>query len=319
MSAGRIAALAALALILTGAASAEPFLPAFAVPATVSANRQEPLTSLRLPVGPFADGAMRTELVEGPLDQTAWRLQAPGQTTLQLLSPLREQLAREGWRTLFECETEACGGFDFRYGMDVMPEPDMHVDLRDFRYLAAERGTGAARQVVEILVSRSAVSGFAQVTQVGGRLPAPPTADPAPGDPPPAPPAEAGDPESLPARLLSGEAVALDDLVFASGSAELADGDSGSLAALAGVLRADPAARVILVGHTDASGPLDANMALSRRRAEAVRVRLVEGFGIDPARIEAEGVGYLAPRADNRTEEGRRLNRRVEAMLTSTP
>ena len=59
-------------------------------------------------------------------------------------------------------------------------------------------------------------------------------------------------------------------------------------------------------------------MALSRRRAAEVKHRLEEQFGIEPARIEAQGVGYLVPRASNLTEEGRERNRRVEAVLTST-
>jgi outer membrane protein OmpA-like peptidoglycan-associated protein len=75
---------------------------------------------------------------------------------------------------------------------------------------------------------------------------------------------------------------------------------------------------VAIVGHTDASGGLEANIALSRKRAQAVRNVLIEAFGVPAAQIQAEGVGYLSPRASNLTEAGRTQNRRVEVMLTST-
>ena len=67
----------------------------FSGPADETGTRAEVLTSYRLPVGPFADGAVATRLTEGALDQRAWRLDAPGMTTLQLLLPLRDQEARD--------------------------------------------------------------------------------------------------------------------------------------------------------------------------------------------------------------------------------
>lgn len=70
-----------------------------------------------------------------------------------------------------------------------------------------------------------------------------------------------------------------------------------------------------MVGHTDDTGDLQANIAVSTRRAEAVRTRLIDAHGVAPDRIEAKGVGYLAPMASNATAQGRSLNRRVEAVL----
>ena len=117
---------------------------------------------------------------------------------------------------------------------------------------------------------------------------------------------------------MSGGAVALDDLVFASGSSSLTEGSYASLADLAAWLQANPEMTIALVGHTDASGGLEGNIALSRKRADSVRARLIETYDVPTRQVEAQGVGYLSPRASNLTEAGRNKNRRVEVILTST-
>lgn len=287
------------------------------LPAKIVAEerRSEAPGSYALPVGPFDGRAVPVRQVVGAVDQRAYRLDAEGLTTLALMAPLRDQIVAEGFTVILECDARACGGFDFRYGTEVMPEPDMHVDLGDYRFLSAER----ADEAVSILVSRSRLSGYVQMTRVGA-LPLPDAAADAPvvelGG-------EAED-ISLPAAgdigvaLEIAGAVALDDLVFASGAADLAEGDYASLAALAAWMAANPGESVALVGHTDASGTLVANIALSERRAELVRRTLIDTFGVEEGRLTSEGVGYLSPRATNRTEEGRQKNRRVEAIVTST-
>lgn len=70
------------------------------------------------------------------------------------------------------------------------------------------------------------------------------------------------------------------------------------------------AIRLEIAGHTDDLGGDDYNQALSARRAYAVKDYLA-GLGVDPARLVATGYGALRPVADNSTEDGRALNRRV--------
>ncbi|MDO9637126.1 MAG: OmpA family protein [Pseudotabrizicola sp.] len=285
-------------------------MPFAAVP---SVARTETLTSYALPVAAFAHGAVPARTVEGPLHQTAWRIDAAGATTLELLAPLRGQLDAAGFTPVFECEAATCGGFDFRYGTQILPEPEMHVDLGDYRFYAAERGA----EVVSLIVSRTAAAGFVQMIHVGGRVTATPSLTTSTKAPDPAPqPIAATAPFG--ARLLSGGAVALEDLVFASGASTLAEGPFASLSALADWLRQHPTLTVALVGHTDASGGLEGNIALSRKRAEAVRQVLITTEGIPAAQLEAQGVGYLSPRDTNLTDEGREKNRRVEVIMTST-
>ncbi len=284
--------------------------------------------SYDLPVGPWADGTLPVRRLEGMVDRRAWQIDLQGASLLEILAPLRDGLQAEGYTLLLDCETRGCGGFDFRFATEVMPEPGMHVDLGEFRFVSAQRGDEA----VSLFVSRSGGTAFVQMIAVGkAALPPPavlpavpsapvtaPPAAPAEAIPPPVPAPAAVPPADLAGRLDAGLSVALDDLVFASGSAALAQGDFPSLAALAAWLAADPARRVILVGHTDGSGGLAPNIALSKKRAAAVRQVLVDRYGVRPGQISAEGVGPLAPRDSDQTEAGRLKNRRVEAVPAPT-
>jgi outer membrane protein OmpA-like peptidoglycan-associated protein len=281
-------------------------------------SRSEVPGSYALPIAAFDGSVVPSRVVEGALDQRAFQLDAGGLTTLAVLAPLRDQVAAAGYEIVFECEARSCGGFDFRFGTDVMPEPDMHVDLSDYRFLSALSG----KEAVSILVSRSASSGYVQITRVteaplAAALPA--TEIDLPDEVvAPVTAATATDAGAIGQALDQIGFAVLDNLVFASGSASLTKGDYPSLAAVAAWLQANPDGTVALVGHTDASGSLAGNIALSERRAEAAADALIEIYGADRARVTAKGVGFLSPRATNQTEEGRQKNRRVEVIVTST-
>jgi outer membrane protein OmpA-like peptidoglycan-associated protein len=295
---------ALLLLLAQPAAALTLDLPATA---TRALEEAEPLGSHRLAADPWAEGTLPTRTVEGAITREVWQVARPGMTTLELLAPLREQIAAQGFEILLDCEAEACGGFDFRAAVEVLPPPAMFADLADFRYLSAAKGDEA----LSLLVSRSDERGFVQlirVTPAGpGAVPLTPAilpdgpAEPLPGD--------------FAARIETEGRVVLDDLDFATGSAQLAPGGDAALAALAAYLAEHPSRRVALVGHTDAQGPLDANIALSKRRAQAVADRLVEEHGVPRSQLRAEGMGWLAPLATNLTPEGREANRRVEAVV----
>lgn len=88
-----------------------------------------------------------------------------------------------------------------------------------------------------------------------------------------------------------------------------------TLERVAAALSEYPESHVTVVGYTDAAGPDELNRRLSEARAMAVRDALVT-YGVDPARIFAEGLGEAEPRGDNRTAAGRAENRRVEILVT---
>ena len=81
---------------------------------------------------------------------------------------------------------------------------------------------------------------------------------------------------------------------------------------IAAVLKEHGSIRIKVIGHTSNDGDDNANMELSKKRAAAVKDMLVSEFAIDAARLEAEGKGETQPVADNKTKEGKMLNRRVE-------
>lgn len=102
---------------------------------------------------------------------------------------------------------------------------------------------------------------------------------------------------------------------FAVGSASLRSGQDDLVARLADSVALFPEAAVRIEGHTDDTGSRDANLRLSRRRAEAVAGVLAERLGGDPARFATEGFGPDRPVALNATPEGRALNRRIDVVI----
>ncbi|MEN8192649.1 MAG: OmpA family protein [Bacteroidota bacterium] len=110
--------------------------------------------------------------------------------------------------------------------------------------------------------------------------------------------------------------VVLEGLTFPSGKAEVTPQSEKALMDVYNTLKAHPDISVELRGYTDNSGSASANLDLSQRRADAVKNWLV-AKGIAPARIKAIGFGEANPIADNRTEEGKRLNRRIEFIQMS--
>jgi outer membrane protein OmpA-like peptidoglycan-associated protein len=91
-----------------------------------------------------------------------------------------------------------------------------------------------------------------------------------------------------------------------------------SLTKLANVLAKYDRNRVTVVGHTDSTGSDAYNQGLSVRRAEAVVAELASR-GVPREMMNAEGRGESQPRADNSTEAGRQLNRRVEILISPDP
>lgn len=108
--------------------------------------------------------------------------------------------------------------------------------------------------------------------------------------------------------------VAVYGIYFDTGKSEIKPESEAAIGEIAKLLAANAAWKIYVVGHTDNVGSLDANMKLSRDRADAVVKALTGKHGIAAARLQAHGVASLCPVASNDTGEGKARNRRVELV-----
>ncbi len=108
------------------------------------------------------------------------------------------------------------------------------------------------------------------------------------------------------------------EVSFDYDSAEIKPSFEDSLTKLSNVLAKYDRNRVTVVGHTDSTGPEAYNQDLSVRRADSV-IAALENRGVPGWMLTAAGRGELEPRADNATEAGRQLNRRVEILIQPDP
>lgn len=90
----------------------------------------------------------------------------------------------------------------------------------------------------------------------------------------------------------------------------------GPLSRMAKLLETDESIGVLILGHADSSGEVDANRELSHQRARAF-TSIFRLSGLKQNRLMVKGLGSDMPRAANDSQEGRALNRRVEILMTS--
>jgi outer membrane protein OmpA-like peptidoglycan-associated protein len=112
-----------------------------------------------------------------------------------------------------------------------------------------------------------------------------------------------------------GKAIVLEGVVFQSGKAVLSQESEKILSSAKKTMEDNPDITVEIRGYTDNVGNAKKNLQLSQSRAESIKAWLVKG-GIAPTRITAKGYGEKNPIGDNKTAEGRKMNRRIEFFRT---
>lgn len=256
--------------------------------------------------------------IDGSRSRVSLVLNDSDLSTFDVARQIETNIEAGGWTVVFSCAQPDCGGYDFRKSRDVIPLPDMFVDLGQFNYLSA-RPPEDTTKAVEILVSRYGSDIYVQTSQIAGKPPpvAPvrrPSADTNTDTGPTQPSAHVmqggiGDLLQRDGRIM------IDGLQFAEGSTEVDASGSPTIRSLADWLNADRSRRIAVVGHSDWNGSYDANRAVSRARAQSVANLLNSDFGVQTSQMEIHGAAYLAPLAGNTTEADRNRNRRVEAVL----
>lgn len=109
------------------------------------------------------------------------------------------------------------------------------------------------------------------------------------------------------------------DVKFDFDRAEVKQDSMADIQDLADFMKQYGQTSTVVEGHTDSVGTDAYNQRLSERRANAVRDVLVNQHGLDSSRVDAVGYGESRPVADNSTDEGRAINRRVEAEVEARP
>jgi OmpA-OmpF porin, OOP family len=107
-----------------------------------------------------------------------------------------------------------------------------------------------------------------------------------------------------------------DRLLFDTNSATLQPSSQEQLQNIANIMKAYPAVHIRIGGYTDNQGDAAANLKLSQDRADSVMQQLVT-MGVDPTRLDAKGYGEDHPVADNTTDTGRAMNRRISMRVTA--
>ena len=109
--------------------------------------------------------------------------------------------------------------------------------------------------------------------------------------------------------------VSMPDVLFAFNKYTLKPEARERLAKISGIVEAYPGLKLQVEGHTDSIGSDEYNLQLSEKRADSVRAYLVSN-GVRPDSVSAQGFGKADPVADNSTASGRKLNRRVDMVVT---
>ena len=217
----------------------------------------------------------------------------------QMLQPIITHLNDKQFSIELYCNTNVCGGFNFRKKLTISNPPYMLVNVANYSVVTAVKN----RSAISLVASKLGNTIYLQILSIGTTNNDLVLQNQEPLR------------DNYSSKLREDGAIVLDDLIYRSGSADLGPGPFESLSVLANFLKGTPSSSIILVGHSDAIGELRKNIELSRNRAQAVVDRLIKDYGIDQSRISAQGIGFLSPKTNNSTEKSRKKNRRVEAIL----
>ncbi len=142
-----------------------------------------------------------------------------------------------------------------------------------------------------------------------------PSAQKAPVSPQPAKPAQDDTPDEVQKQLTAKGTIRLENVYFEPNSAKLTPDSEEALRKVGRSLEKYPDLRFEIEGHTDSKGAANVNQRLSEQRAHSVREFLIYNFKLTPSNYTARGYGETRLENDERNDEERMRNRRVEMRL----
>ncbi|WP_374583664.1 OmpA family protein [Pseudoduganella sp.] len=239
-----------------------------------------------------------------------------GRSALEVHRNYQQALTAAGFKILYACETDQCEKARVQHLVQELPREatwksfDAHVSSvfnsanqpRFHLVSAAKPGPGGNTYVQVAISDHSEYQRVRQFVQIiepavleGGKVTV--------------------DTRAIQEGLQRDGKVALYGVTFDTNKAVIREQSAEQLEQMAKALKASPALKVFIVGHTDDQGEFEANLALSQKRAQAVVDALAGKHGIAASRMLPRGVANLAPVANNASEEGRARNRRVELVV----
>jgi len=259
----------------------------------------------RAPGEPNNLKAEKSETLEGKVTKISYYL-PEDRSTLEVFRNYENALKDAGFEVLYTCSDKECGGRDFNH--EVVEYNSMFGDnYYDQRYLAAKLTRPEGDVYVSLYTVKNTTGGGKDrnhiYTQVGVIEVAP---------------MEEGmvtvDADAMAKEIFETGSIAIYGIYFDFDKADIKPESTATIKEIATLLEENPDLKLYIVGHTDNKGSLDYNIDLSRKRAGAVVDVLVKEYGIESSRVTPEGLGFLAPVASNKTEEGRAKNRRVQLV-----
>ena len=237
--------------------------------------------------------------------QQVWKIKNFSKTTDEIQKEIKNSLALNEYIIIFECDFKSFGGFKFRFNSNKLNMPEMFVNLGNYKFLTAKAINHEKSKFISYIISVGKNTGYIQINQFGDEIEKNIKKE-----------QSKTFLKSLSANFNDNRgSIILEGLKFKPGSADILESDLRILSDLANFLILNKKEKIILVGHTDASGPIKGNLKLSKDRAESVQKLFVKKFNVSPNQITINGVGFLSPIASNNTEAGREQNRRVEVII----
>ena len=233
------------------------------------------------------NGIVKTEKIEGKVTRIDYR-DPDNRSSLERMRNYEQALKKGGFEIIYNCSKEECG-------------PEIQIETIGYyppeRYLTAflKRKEGnvwigvfvaaGPWTKIRIVEEKPMETGMVKVTA-----------------------------DILKKNILKDGHMAVYGIYFDTGKSDIKPESSEMIKEIATLLQKNPSLQIYIVGHTDNAGKLKDNIELSNKRAVAVVKELITRYKIDASRLEAGGVGPLAPVATNDTKEGKELNRRVEIV-----
>jgi len=244
----------------------------------------------------FEDGKVLAEPFEGRVLLMRFRNPAD-RSTFEIMTNYRLALEARGFAVDWDCSNRvdcgnaADGGWNTRNGMNLGIGRDVDYFTGQMPYeggtVFVSVGVERSNHYVQVLQSTAMETGQVKVL----------------------------DAEAMGSSLDALGRIAIENIYFDFGKAELLPESDEAIAEISRLLSDRPQINLYVVGHTDSVGSFEANIELSRARAEAVVRALETRHGVADGRAVPAGVGPLVPVASNATDGGRALNRRVEIVL----